>query len=172
VLALQQLHRNLRNIGRGAIYFPSYDLVPTAGGRLRTCEVDFSMILTRVFPNKSEVIIGECKDEGGTIDLVDVENLQCIADLLPARRFEAYIVFAKLAPFTLAEIALAKTLNGPHQQRVILLTPRELEPQDIFERISKELGIESPRRTLEELARLTHRIYFTQRPASAHETSA
>src|SRR5262249_8315135 len=97
VLSLQQLYRNLRSIGRGAIYFPSYDLSPKAAGRLRACEVDFFMILTRAYPEKSEVVIGECKDEGGAIDLVDVENLQCIADSLPAQRFETYIVFAKLA---------------------------------------------------------------------------
>jgi hypothetical protein len=40
------------------------------------------------------------------------ENLCRVADALPANRFEPYILFAKLAPFTPEEIALARILNG------------------------------------------------------------
>jgi len=116
-LVLQQLDIN---IGHNAIYAPSYDLVPNAGIDLCPCEVDFLMILSHTYPRKAEVILGECKDKGGTIDANDVGNLRRVADLLPANRFETYIVFAKLAPFTPEEAALAKTLNGPYQQRVIL----------------------------------------------------
>ena len=72
--------------------------------------------------------MGECKDEGGRIDANDIANLRRIADALPMNRFEVYMLLAKLAPFSADEIALARSLNGPYQRRVILLTARELEP--------------------------------------------
>jgi hypothetical protein len=97
---------------------------------------------------------------GGAIDANDVENLGRIADALPAPRFETYIVFAKLGPFTSEEITLAKTLNGPFRRRVILLTARELEPWHIYERTRKELGIKSYGNSPEELAGVSSRIYF------------
>jgi hypothetical protein len=52
------------------------------------------------------------------LDGTDVENLRGVADALAANRFEAYILFAKLAPFTPEEIALARTLNGEYQRRL------------------------------------------------------
>jgi hypothetical protein len=141
-------------------------LVPNTGVDLHPCEVDFLMILPHTYPDNAEVILGECKDEGGTIDANDVENLRRVADLLPANRFKTYIVFAKLAPFTPEETALAKTLNGPYQQRVILLTAREIEPYDIYERTKKELGINSHGGSPRELARVTSQIYFAASPAA------
>jgi hypothetical protein len=169
-LVLQQLYINI-GITHNAIYAPSYDLVPNAGIDLRPCEVDFLMILPHTYADKAEVILGECKDEGGAIDAKDVENMRHVADLLPANRFETYIVFAKLASFTPEEAALAKTLNGPYQQRVILLTPRELEPYDIYERTKKELGIDSRGGSPGELARVTSQIYFAASPAAGSTSS-
>jgi len=67
-LVLQQLDINIGGISNNAIYAPSYDLVPSAGIDLRPCEVDFLMILPHTYPHKAEVILGECKDQGGTID--------------------------------------------------------------------------------------------------------
>ena len=101
----------------------------------------------------------------------DVEHLRRIADLLPANRFKTYIVFAKIAPFTPEEAALAKTLNGPYQQRVILLTARELEPYDIYERTKKELGIDSRGGRPGELARVTSQIYFAASPVTGSTSS-
>ena len=167
VLVLQQLDVNIDRLAHSAVYAPSYDLVPNAGIDLRPCEVDFLMVLPRSYPDKAAVILGECKDEGGVIESNDVENLRRVADLLPANRFESYILFAKLAPFTSEEVALAKSLNGPYQQRVILLTARELEPYDIYERTKKELGVESYGGSPEELARVTSQIYFAAPPVLA-----
>jgi hypothetical protein len=164
-LVLQQLYINI-GITHHAIYAPSYDLVPKAGIDRRPCEVDFLMILPHTYADKAEVILGECKDEGGTIDARDVENMRHVADLLPANRFETYIVFAKLAPFTPEEAALAKTLNGPYRQRVILLTARELEPYDIYERTKTELGVDSRGGSPRELARVTSQIYFATSPVA------
>jgi hypothetical protein len=81
-----------------------------------------------------------CKGRRSGIGLLNaersasVENLRRHADVLPVNRFETYIVFAKLAPFTPEEITLVKSLNGPFQQRVILLTARQLEPYHLYER--------------------------------------
>jgi hypothetical protein len=172
-LVLQQLYINI-GITHHAIYAPSYYLAPNAGIDLRPCEVDFLMILPHTYAdkaNKAEVILGECKDEGGTIDAKDVENMRHVADLLPANRFETYIVLAKLAPFTSEEAALAQTLNGPYQQRVILLTARELEPYDIYERTKKELGIDSRGGRPGELARVTSQIYFAASPVTGSTSS-
>ena len=73
------------------------------------------------------MIVGECKDQGGAIEASEIENLRRVVDALPKDRFEGYILLAKLAPFTAAEIALARTLNDPYKRRVIMLTARELE---------------------------------------------
>jgi hypothetical protein len=75
-LVLQQLDANLTTAGQNAVFAPSYDLVPHAGVNLPKCEVDFVMILPRGFPDKAEVILGECKEEGGRIDADDIANLR------------------------------------------------------------------------------------------------
>jgi hypothetical protein len=80
---------------------------------------------------------------------------------LPQSRFASYILLAKLAPFTATEIELAKSLNGPYQRRVIMLTARELEPYHLLERTSKEVGIASHGGSAEELASVTAQIYFS-----------
>jgi hypothetical protein len=117
-------------------------------------------VIPRGYPNKAEVILGECKDQGGVIDAADIDRLRQIADALPSNRFETYIVLAKLSPFTLEEIELAKTLNGPYGDRAILLTARELEPYHVYERVTKELGIALHGHSPGALAGATRRIYF------------
>jgi len=69
------------------------------------------------------------------------------------------------------EAALAMTLNGPYQQRVILLTARELEPNDIYELTKKELRIDSHGGWPGELARVTSQIYFTASPVTGSTSS-
>jgi hypothetical protein len=165
-LVLHQLQLSLSGIDRKCIYAPSYDLEPNAGVNLPTCEIDFLIVIPRTYPDKAEVLLGECKDMGGAIDASDVENLGRIADALPVDRFKTYIVFAKLGPFTAEEITLVKTLNRPFRQRVILLTARELEPWHIYERTEKELGIHSYGGSPEELARVTSRIYLSTSPVA------
>jgi hypothetical protein len=165
-LVLQQLDTNCTGIGDNGWYAPSYDLVPNAGIDLPACEIDFLMLIPRTYPEKADLLIGECKDIGGAVDAKDVENLRRIADAVPANRFKTYIVFGKLAPFTPEEIALIKDLNEPFQQRVILLTARELEPYHIYDRTQKELGIESHGGSPRELAHVTSHIYFAQSPVS------
>jgi hypothetical protein len=125
----------------------------------------------RRYPERTIVILGECKDRGsqrrkdrdgtGTIDEKDVDNLRRVAQALPDKRFEAFIVLAKLCPFTANEIALAKTLNDEYRRRVILITARELEPNSFYERTKREYkDINEYASTPEELAIATAEMYF------------
>lgn len=162
-LTLQQLGTNLDHVSRHSVYSASLDLVPKANLALSNCEVDFAWLVKGRYPDPSAVILAECKDQGPIkLDEFqrDVDNMRRVADALPRHRFIAYVLFVKLAPFTADEIALARTLNGPNQRRVILLTARELEPYHIFERLEEEHGIKSYGGSPEELANVTAQLYF------------
>jgi hypothetical protein len=159
-LTLQQLAVNIDGLHHNAMYFPSIDVAPVSGVDLPSCEIDFLGIIPGRSLDRAEVVLGECKDEGGQIDANDVENIRRVADAFPRRRFDVFIVFAKLAPFSDGEIALARGLNGEYQQRVILLSDRELEPFHLYERTQVETGIVTHGGSLEECARVTSAIYF------------
>jgi hypothetical protein len=159
-LVLQQLTNNLGGGFHGGLHAVSHDLAPKQGVALPTCEVDFVVLLNQSLPNKPVVLIGEVKDIGGSIDTRDIENLRQVADALLPNRLETFIVFAKLGPFSDEEIALARTLNSEYQNRVILLTARELEPYRLYERTEKELGIKARGSSAEDLASVTAQIYF------------
>jgi hypothetical protein len=165
-LTLQQLATTLHGFARD-IYSPSLEIKPRAGVDLPTCEVDFVWVAPELRgwrPPKTGILLGECKDQG-PIELAefeqDVENLRRVADAFPRHRFETFIVLSKLAPFTPEEIQRARTLNGEYQQRVILLTARELEPYMIYERTKREFpNIRGYGGTLDDLAHTTSQIYF------------
>jgi hypothetical protein len=167
IMTLQQFHVNLSSIRRG-FYVPSLDLVPHQGKELPKCETDFAWVIPEPYPEKTIVMIGECKDRGGqreagSIDAHDVENLKRVADALPSQRFQTYIVLAKLAPFTAEEIAVAKTLNDRYSRRAILLTDRELEPYHLYERTALEFkNLKGHGSTPEDLAINTAMMYFNK----------
>ena len=173
-LTLQQLDTNLGVGGlRGKSYSVSLDLTPINGQLDHPCEVDFAWIMPRGYPDRTIVLIGECKDrghapaaggDGGTINQNDIANLRAVADAFPKNRFEVYIVLAKLCAFTPAEIALAHSLNGEHQLRVIMLTDRELEPYHFFERTKKLFNIAPYASSPDELARNTVAIFLDPVP--------
>ena len=169
-MTLQQFKINLSSL-RKNVYSPSLDLIPKQGRDLPRCEIDFVWVISEPYPEKSVVIIGECKDQGGqnlgrrtsTIDATDIEHLRCVADALPRKRFSTYIVLAKLCPFTAEEIELAKTLNDRYQRRTILLTARELEPYHFYERTILEFkDINHYGGTPEDLANNTAMMYFNE----------
>jgi hypothetical protein len=86
-----------------------------------------------------------------------------LAEALPDRRLDAFVVLSKLAPFTPEEIETAKTLNNAHRRRVILLTARELEPYLMYQRTKLEFkNLSGHAATPEELATTTAEIYFSQ----------
>lgn len=173
VLTLQQLSVNLHTGPRDLIYVPSYDLLPKGGQPPPPFEVDFIVLLPQPYPKRTAVLIGECKDAGDVIDAKDIEGLRRVTDALPAERFEPYIVLARLSPFTADEIALAKGLNGTDQQRVIMLTERELEPYHLYKRTKQEFDIDEYDTSPEGMARVTARIYFSgDAPAGEEATAA
>lgn len=162
-LTLQQLDTTLSGGLRDGVYSPSLDLTKK-GQSPNECEVDFVWLIPRPYPRKTAIILGECKDQGPikSEDFVrEIENLRRVADAFPRKRFKTFILLAKLNPFTPEEIEQAKTLNTKDQQRVILLTARELEPYDIYDRAKTEFDIDSYGDTPEYLASNTVKIYFS-----------
>ncbi len=163
VLTLQQLCVNLGLFG-GALYLPSYELEGLPGTEFKKCEVDF--LLLSQGREKSELIIGECKDQSEAIDPTDIENLKRVGALVPAERFEVYYLLSKLAGYSVEEIALASTLNDKYHNRAILLTVDELEPYHIYERSTDKVAKDSHASSAKDLARITTHVYFeTKVPA-------
>jgi hypothetical protein len=172
LLTLQQFDVNLRGLWHDTTYSPSLDLESEAPGGPPKCEIDFIWLIPRSYPDRVVVILGECKDRGGkkdgakdtgTIDEKDIDHLRRVADAFPRKRFETFIVLAKLCPFTADEIALAKTLNDEYRSRVILLTARELEPFHFYERTKLEYkGINEYGSTAQDLANNTAQMYFKE----------
>lgn len=164
VLALQQLGTTFGAAMRTSMYSPSLDMKPVNGAVLPKCEIDFVWLESGRFPKRDSLVLAECKDQGpirADEFQRDVDSLRQIADAFSSRRFDTYILFVKLAPFTADEIAMARTLNGPYRRRVILLTARELEPYHMLERRENELGKHVYAGSPEELANLTAQLYFT-----------
>jgi hypothetical protein len=172
VLTLQQFSVNLNFaiLVGGGMYSPSLDLQPKVGANLPACEIDFLWLIPRPYPQRTVIMIGECKDRGpkgentectSTIDSEDIDHLRSVADAFPRKRFKTFIVLAKLSPFTPNEIELAKTLNDQYRQRAILLTARELEPYHFYERTKLEFkNIREYASTPEDLATATAEMYF------------
>ncbi len=164
-LTLQQLDTNLDGGFRNGIYSPSMDLEPKDGATRPNCEVDFIWAISRRYPGRTVIILGECKDQG-PIDLEDfkndVSNLLQVADAFPSKRFKTFVLLSRLSPFTPGELEYAKRLNSDYEQRAILLTHRELEPYQIFERTKLEYDIKEYGNSPEELAKVTADIYFME----------
>jgi hypothetical protein len=169
-LTLQQLDTDFHRAMNGNLYTTSLDLVPAPGSVLKPTEVDFVWLTTERYPEKVELILAECKDRGrssvdGSADTItqdDIDRLKAVADALPVTRFDVFILLAKLSAFTPTEIAAAQTLNGPYHRRVIMLTPNELEPWHVFERIREDLKQHAYGGSAGQLANLTAAMYFPQ----------
>lgn len=172
VLTLQQLDINLQNSLRDRSYYVSLDLTPVDGVHGSPCEVDFVWLMPCVHSARWAAILGECKDQGkamnhgdgATIDASTVANLRAVADAFPKNRFDVYILLAKLTDFTANEIELAKSLNGQHQLRVILLTGRELEPYSMYERTKMLFNIDDRGDSPTDLARASDAIFLNPQP--------
>lgn len=169
VLTLQQLASNLSGALHEGMYSLSLDLTK-AGQTVNECEVDFVWIIPRSYPRKTVVILGGCKDQG-PIKLdefeKDINNLGRVADALPRKRFNTFVLLSKLSAFTPDEIDRSKALNTKYALRTILLTARELEPYHIYERTKAEFDIRGYGGTPEELAQTTAKLYFASEKGSA-----
>lgn len=162
-LTLQQLDTNLSIPRSESAYSLSLNLT-SAGATTNSCEIDFVWIISRPYPRKTAIILGECKGVG-PIKLEefrrDIETLVRVADALPAKRFKTFLLVSKLSPFTADEIECAKALNTAYKERAILLTERELEPYHIFERTRAEFDIDRYAGSPEDLAKATAKVYFS-----------
>jgi hypothetical protein len=159
-LTLQQLETNCHGDLGQSMYSPSLDLKPKAGIDGVMCETDFVWVVPRVYLNKTVVVLAECKD-AGPITIDDVSNLKRIADSLPTKRFETFIILSQISPFTDDEIRIAKTLNDQYRYRAILLSANELEPFYLLGRVRDKSGIELNWSSPKEMAMSTNQLYFT-----------
>jgi hypothetical protein len=157
-LVLQQLANNLSGLTNDAVLMPSIELFDDRPGG-SGCETDLFALFPHGYPERPAVLIGECKDRDGQIDADDAAKLGALSARLEASGLDVYILFAKLGPFSEAEIALAKAINDPWQHRMILLTNRELEPYHLYERHSDEQGGQLYGGRLQDLALNSEQIY-------------
>ena len=170
-LALQQLDSTLRGVSGEGMYVPSVRLKAKDRPDDPGCEIDLVWVIPRPSTGRTALILGECKDRG-MIDRdefeKDIKNLGRVADALWRRRFDPFILYAKLSPFTAEEIDLARTLNSGHDPRVILLTPRELEPYRIYERAPVGSLRHEYTSTPEDLAEATVSLFFRNSPTAGN----
>jgi hypothetical protein len=158
-LALQQLDANLSHLSGNSLFLTNLSL-SAAGAQIKTCETD--IFVARPHGDRIEIVIGECKDEGGKITLDDSAKLAAVADAFPHRHFDVYIVFAKTSTFTEEEIKACHAAQGG-MQRVIMLSNRELEPYFMYQKTEQEFEISHSGVSLDAMARVTHDVFFQPR---------
>jgi uncharacterized Zn-finger protein len=155
VLTLQQLDTTIGM--HSMIYVTGFTLKPNTVP-INQCEIDF-VALKPDYEKRVQLVIGECKT-GHEITEQDVENLRKVADVFPSEWFNVFIVFSKTTDFTSDEIARCHKAQPSIGYRVILLSERELEPYNIYERAGQEFEIAESPISLERLAIATQNIYF------------
>ena len=156
VLTLQQLDTMFGS--REMLYTTAMEL-RSDSGKIKKCETDFVVVVPRHRDGRIQIAIGECKTRK-SITQDDIENLKAVAAAFPVGRFDVFIILAKLTDFTQDEINCAVALNDKYHRRAILLTARELEPYHLYERTAKELNIDKIAVTFEDMANITHQVYF------------
>lgn len=161
-LTLQQIDTILH---REHIFTTGINLSPITAD-ISACETDFVIVSKGGYENKVQVAIGEAKTRKDITEQ-DVENLRRVADAFPIDWFDTYIIFAKTSPFTSEEVARCHAAQRPNRGRVILLSPRELEPYFVYEHAEKEFKIRSSAISLKDLAEGTQNIYFEQKRKTA-----
>jgi hypothetical protein len=156
-VTLQQLETALSM--HKMLYTTCLELKP-ASASIDKCETDFLVFASghsHNMPYQPQVVIGECKAAGGTITREDAEHLAKVADALPERRLNAFIVFAKTGTFSEQEVEACSLAQHMWRERVIMLGKDELEPYNIGDRYPE--GLRRHLRNLEELASNTVRLY-------------
>lgn len=159
LLALQQLMR--MHSTNHTIYTTAMTL-RSKGARISDCETDFVVVAERGRDHRIQIVVGEAKTRQ-RITSNDVEKLKAVADAFPSDRYDVYVVFARLTPFSPEEIDLIKQIDIAHRRRIIMLTDRELEPYFVYERTAKDFDIQRTAVSFEDMARATVRVFFEQR---------
>lgn len=159
VLTLQQLS-HIHDLS-SQIVTTAMTLHP-AGANIKKCETDFLYLTTRARDHRLQIAIGECKTRQ-PITRDDVQNLLRVARAFPSNRFDVFIVFAKLGNFSDEEIREIEATNDEYVRRAIILTHRELEPWQVYERTAKEFDIDPIVVDLEGMANTTHQVFFEKK---------
>jgi DNA-directed RNA polymerase subunit RPC12/RpoP len=167
-VTLMQLETMLH--GRLLAYAPGIELA-SVSAPVEHCEADLVM-LTSAFPHSDEpieLVLAECKDQGGEITDEDIRKLRKVADALRDSPCSVYLLFAKCGQFTDAEIECCRAGRRrlfEHDGEIhyafdiIMLSERELEPYYIYERAAEEFEIQQYAHSFEELAINTVNIYL------------
>jgi hypothetical protein len=159
-LAMQQLETTLRD--RLLMSSTALNFAPIGSTSIERCEADFvAVVAGAAGPREApvQILLGEAKTHTA-FDATDVRKLGKLADAIPREMAQSFVMFAKTDEFTADEVALAKTLNSQHQQRVILLSQDELEPYHIYERSKERLDQLRYATTLTGMARATSMLWF------------
>ncbi|MGH8579870.1 MAG: hypothetical protein ACREVK_07060 [Gammaproteobacteria bacterium] len=160
-LALLQLHTAFHS---KELLFTTATKLHSESVQLNDCETDFVAIVQRPRDGTIDIAIGECKTRQDITEK-DVTNLKAVADAFPRDRFNVYVVFSKLAPFTPEELAHIRGVNEQYRRRAILFTARELEPYHLYDRTSQEFKIDRYAVTFEDMANVTEQVFFAQATA-------
>jgi hypothetical protein len=158
-VTLQQLDTALSMSSR-MLYTTCLELKPEATTPIEKCETDLVIFAnghSHNSPHQPQLVIGECKAVGGTITHEDAEHLAKVADVLPSRRINVFILFAKMGTFSEQEIEACAIAQHMWHERVIMLGKDELEPYDIDGRYPQGLNLHL--HDLEALASNTVRLY-------------
>lgn len=159
LLTLQQL-MHMHGMSHG-IFSTAMALKPK-GVDIRPCETDFVVISDGGRDHRIQIAIGECKTRK-PITADDVAKLKAVADAFPRDRYDVYVVFARLTPFSVEETELIRQVNGQYDRRVIMLTERELEHHFVYERTAKEFDVRRTAASFDEMATATARVFFEHR---------
>jgi hypothetical protein len=162
-VTLQQLDTIL-SMDKKMLYTTSLELTSVAAA-IDKCETDFAVIASgrsHFRAHQPQLVIGECKSAGGSITVDDAEHLAKVADAIPYRRMDVFILFGKTGVFTERDIDACRHAQGKWNERVILLSKDELEPYDIEDRLPE--GEQLRLKTLEGLASLTVQRFAALRP--------
>ncbi len=163
-LTLQQLESNVLNMHGFRIFGTSFEL-SSAGAGIPTCETDLVLLMQNL-AGQIELAIGECKSAGpkSKVTEEDARNLGAVANVFPAERIAAFVIFSKTASFSEDEVTNCQLAQPAYSRRAIMFSDRELEPYHVFERTAKEFEIRPTAISLDHLARETPSIYFQPRP--------
>lgn len=159
ILTLQQLN----TIFHTMFYTTAMEIIPKQANTIKLknnkCETDLVIIVPGSRDGKINVAIGECKTRKEITD-DDVYNLKVVADSFPRDRFNVFVIFSKLIPFSQEEINRMRQINSEYHRRVILFTDRELEPYRIYERTKNEFKIDCHAVSFEDMVNVTEQIFL------------
>jgi hypothetical protein len=160
LLTLQQLVRG-HELGSDSLYTTALELKPK-GADIEPCETDLVVIHTGDRDRRIQVVIGECKSHK-PITADDVRKLKAVAAAFPTDRFDVYVVFGRLSPFSDDEVEAIKQVNDRHTMRPIMFSARELEPYFTYQRTAEVFDVPKHAGGFADMARASRIIFFEKR---------